>query len=140
MSQAPKTYPRPLSPHLQIYKPQLTSILSITHRLTGIGLYFGVLVLAVWLFAMATSPECFAWLQSVLGSFVGRCVLFAWAFALFYHLCNGIRHLVWDAGYGFELREAYDSGGMIIVGSVLLTVLAWFMAYGLRGPDFWANF
>src|SRR5690606_1427727 len=94
---------RPLSPHLQIYRPQITSTLSILHRLTGIALGGGTLLLTWWLVAAAAGPEAFATAQGFICSIVGRLLLFGWSFALFYHLCNGIRHLVWDAGYGFEI-------------------------------------
>ncbi|TAH36168.1 MAG: succinate dehydrogenase, cytochrome b556 subunit [Alphaproteobacteria bacterium] len=138
MSNAPKTYPRPLSPHLQIYKLPLTgAIMSIMHRFTGIALYFGILVLTVWLFALASSPECFAQIQHFMGSLLGRLMLFGWTFCIFYHLCNGIRHLVWDVGKGFKLNEVDDSGGMVMVGSVLLTALAWLLAYALYNPSAW---
>jgi succinate dehydrogenase / fumarate reductase cytochrome b subunit len=139
MSNTPKTYPRPLSPHLQIYKPQLTSVLSILHRFTGIALYFGILFLTTWLFALATSPECFIQMQEFLGTIIGRLMLFGWTYCIFYHLCNGIRHLVWDAGKGFKLNEVYDSGGMVIVGSVLLTTLAWSLAYVFYNPAAWQS-
>ncbi len=135
LSATPKTYPRPLSPHLQIYRPQLTSMLSILHRGSGIVLYFGIVLLAWGLFVLATDPAGFLQIQEFMATVIGRIMAFGWTFCLFYHLCNGIRHLVWDAGKGFELREVYDSGGMVIVGSVLLTTLAWVLAYALHNPE-----
>ena len=88
---------RPLSPHLQVYRPQWTMVLSISHRITGVGLSLGTLLLVYWLAAAAAGPEAFETAQEVIGSWIGRLFLFGWTFALFYHLCNGIRHLVWDA-------------------------------------------
>ena len=119
---------RPLSPHLQIYKPQLTSVLSISHRITGVGLAAGTLLLSGWLIAAATGPEAFARVQDFLGSWFGHLILFAFSYALMFHLCNGIRHLFWDAGYGFELDTVYKSGWATVIASVALTVIAWAIA------------
>lgn len=116
---------RPLSPHLQIYRPQLTSLMSFTHRLTGILLSLGTLVLLYWLCAVASGPQAYAAAQSVLGMFVIKLVLFGWTWAFFYHLCNGLRHLAWDAGYGFELPRAYASGYTVLAVSVIVTLLVW---------------
>lgn len=116
---------RPLSPHLQIYRPQLTSLMSFTHRLTGILLSLGTLVLLYWLCAVASGPQAYAAAQSVLGMFVVKLVLFGWTWAFFYHLCNGLRHLAWDAGYGFELPRAYASGYAVLAVSVIVTLLVW---------------
>ena len=124
---------RPLSPHLQIYRPQLTSVLSFTHRGTGIALVAGTLVLVYWLLAAASGPEAYASAQALLGSWIGRLVLLGFSFSLFFHLCNGIRHLFWDAGLGFELKTAYASGAAVVVVSVAMTVIAWSLAYFLRG-------
>jgi succinate dehydrogenase / fumarate reductase cytochrome b subunit len=124
---------RPLSPHLQVYRPQITSMLSILHRLTGIALAFGTLLLAYWLIAAATGPGAFATAQGLIGSFVGRLLLFGWSFALFYHLCNGIRHLVWDAGYGFEIETATLSGWIVVGASAGLTVICWIAGYIAMG-------
>ena len=119
---------RPLSPHLQVYKPQLTSVLSITHRGTGVFLALGTLLLVYWLIAAATGPESYTQAQQIIGSKLGLLVLFAWTWALFYHLCNGIRHLFWDAGYGFDLETAYKSGWAVVIASVVLTVICWIIA------------
>lgn len=116
---------RPLSPHLQVYRPQLTSILSITHRATGVALAGGALVLAWWLIALAAGPESYATVHAVLGSVLGQAVLFGFAFAGYYHLCNGIRHLFWDVGMGFELEQAYLSGYAVLGASAALTLLTW---------------
>lgn len=124
---------RPLSPHLQVYRPQLTSVLSILHRITGIGLAIGTLLLVWWLIAAAIGPTAFNTVQSFIGSIIGRILLLGWSFALFYHLSNGIRHLVWDAGKGFELTTAYASGRLVVAGSVVLTAISWFAAYAVLG-------
>ena len=123
------TQNRPLSPHLQVYRPQLTSMLSITHRLTGVALAAGTFLLVWWLVAAATGPEAYATAQVAISSVIGRLLLFGWTLALFYHLCNGIRHLFWDAGYGYELKSAYASGWAVMAGSVALTLLAWIWGY-----------
>lgn len=123
---------RPLSPHLQIYRPQITSMLSILHRLTGVALGLGFLLLAWWLIAAAAGPESYGTVQAVLGSFIGRIVLFGFAWALFYHLCNGLRHLAWDAGLGFELKAVTMSGMTVVIASLALTVIAFVCAYGWR--------
>jgi succinate dehydrogenase / fumarate reductase, cytochrome b subunit len=120
---------RPLSPHLQIYRPQLTSVLSIMHRATGIALAVGTLLLVWWLVAAATGPEDYAVVQGVLGSWIGRLLLLGWTLSLFYHLCNGIRHLIWDTGRGLDLPTAYRSGWLVIVAAIVLTAAAW--AWGL---------
>ncbi|HUK57698.1 MAG TPA: succinate dehydrogenase, cytochrome b556 subunit [Stellaceae bacterium] len=117
--------PRPLSPHLQIYKPQLTSVLSITHRLTGVVLSIGSLFLVWWLVAAASSDAAYASAQGFWGSWFGILLLVGWSFSLFFHLANGIRHLGWDAGYGFGLREAYFSGLVVLAASAALTLVAW---------------
>ncbi|MEQ8862750.1 MAG: succinate dehydrogenase, cytochrome b556 subunit [Thalassobaculum sp.] len=119
---------RPLSPHLQVYKPQLTSVLSISHRITGVALAVGTLLLAWWLIAAAAGPDAFAVVQGFLGSWLGYLILFGFSYALMYHLCNGIRHLFWDAGYGFELETVYKSGWATVIASAALTVIAWAIA------------
>ena len=119
---------RPLSPHLQVYKPQSTSALSILHRITGGALVVGTVLLVYWLGAIAAGPEAYATAQAILGSFIGKVLLFGWSWALFYHLSNGIRHLFWDAGYGFELPTVYLSGKLTVVASFVLTILLWVVA------------
>jgi succinate dehydrogenase / fumarate reductase cytochrome b subunit len=124
---------RPLSPHLQVYKPQLTSVLSISHRVTGLGLTAGTIFLVWWLVAASAGDASFATAQSFFGSWLGLLMLFAWTFFFFYHLCNGIRHLVWDTGYGLDIRTAYLSGWVVVGTSVGLTLLAWIFGLALRG-------
>lgn len=119
---------RPISPHLQIYKPQITSALSILHRITGGALVVGTLVLVYWLGAIAAGPEAYAQAKAILGSFIGKVALFGWTWALFYHLANGIRHLVWDAGYGFDLPTVYLTGKITVAASFILTILIWLIA------------
>jgi succinate dehydrogenase / fumarate reductase cytochrome b subunit len=126
-------HPRPLSPHLQIYRRQLTSVLSILHRFTGIGLAVGLLYLVCWLIAAASGLEAFDRLQSFNGSPIGRLLLFGWSIAFFYHLLNGIRHLAWDAGWGFELPAAYKSGYAVLIGTAVLTLAAWVFGYYQMG-------
>ena len=116
---------RPLSPHLQIYKPQLTSVLAIMHRISGVGLGLGTLLLAYWLIAVASGPAQFEAAQGLIGSWVGMVLLVAWTFGLFYHLCNGVRHLFWDSGLGYELATVYRSGWLIVAASVVGTVAVW---------------
>ncbi len=120
----------PLSPHLQVYKPQLTSVLSILHRLTGVGLAVGAVFLAWWLMAAAAGPGPFEAARAFFASPVGTLVLFGFSCALFFHLCNGVRHLAWDAGFGFEIENVYRSGWTVLVAAVVLTFAAWFI--GLR--------
>lgn len=121
---------RPLSPHLQVYKPQLTSVLSILHRGTGVVLALGTLILVWWLAAAASGPEYFDYVQGYIGSPLGMLILFGFTFALFYHLCNGIRHLFWDAGYGFELATVYRTGWWVVGAAVILTVGSWVVGLG----------
>jgi succinate dehydrogenase / fumarate reductase cytochrome b subunit len=122
-----------LSPHLQIYRLQLTSGLSILHRFTGIALSLGAVALVLWLLAAASGPEDFAAAQAWAGCWVGRLFLFGWSFAFFYHLANGIRHLAWDAGFGFSLKAAYASGWTVVAAAVGLTLLAWVAGYCAMG-------
>ncbi len=119
---------RPLSPHLQVYRPQLTSVLSITHRATGVVLSLGTIGLVCWLMALAGGAAEFEQVQTFYGSILGKLMLFGWSYALFYHLCNGVRHLLWDAGKNLEI-EAVNRGGLIMLGcSVALTVITWIAA------------
>ena len=122
---------RPLSPHIQIYKPQLTSVLSIIHRATGIFLCLGAAVFAWWVTALAVGPEAFETVRSALGSWFGTLLLIGWTFSFFFHLCNGIRHLFWDAGLGFEVRTAYASGKAVVVASIAMTLIAIGIAFAM---------
>ena len=121
---------RPLSPHLQIYKPQLTSMLSILHRMTGAALALGSVMLAWWLFAALAGEHAFSLLRDFRESLIGQLMLFGWLFCFVYHFLNGIRHLKWDAGFGLELKSVYRTGYIVVIGSVILTVMIWTMAGG----------
>lgn len=116
---------RPLSPHLQIYKPQITSVLSITHRITGFGLTICLFILVGWLACLATGEDAFLKYQGFLSNILGQIICFFALFGFFYHFCNGIRHLFWDAGYGFSLSATYKSGWFTIGSSILLSLLTW---------------
>ncbi len=120
-----RTVRRPLSPHLQVYRPQITTALSIFHRITGVGLALGALLLVWWLVAAASSDRAYAALSGLLRSPVGYLFLFGWTAALWYHFCNGIRHLFWDFGYGFELPVVHATGKAVLAATALLTVLTW---------------
>ena len=124
------TVNRPLSPHLQIYKPQLTSVLSITHRGTGVFLTIGAFFLTCWLLALADGPENFARLQAYLVSWYGQCLVYAFVFSLYFHLCNGIRHLFWDIGLGLDIDVVYKTGYAVVAGSVILTLVSYCLAAG----------
>lgn len=119
---------RPLSPHLQVYKPQITSVLSILHRATGVALTLGAVLIVWWFGAAATGPEYFATVDGLLSGWLGGLILLGSLFALSYHLLNGIRHLFWDAGYGFELENVTASGWLVLIGSIALTALVWLIA------------
>lgn len=130
MSVANRPVHRPLSPHLQVYRWQLPMTLSILHRATGIALSVGALYLVAWVVFASASPRTYAMFQDFNVSIVGRIVLGGWLFCCFFHLCNGIRHLFWDAGYGFELKDAYRSGWIVVGVSLVATLLSWVV--GLR--------
>ena len=124
---------RPLSPHLQVYRPQLTSVLSIVHRLTGVALAVGTLLLVYWLVSVAAGAEAYETARALIGSIFGRLLLFGWSIALFYHLCNGIRHLFWDLGLGYELPVAYRTGWAVMIVTLGLTLLSWIIGYKVMG-------
>jgi succinate dehydrogenase / fumarate reductase, cytochrome b subunit len=124
---------RPLSPHLQIYRPQITSVLSIVHRITGVALTFGTLLLTWWLVAAAYGPEQFATAQAFLGSWIGQLVLWVFTFAVFYHLGNGIRHLAWDFGWGFEMTQLRASGLAMLAFAGAATLVTLIAAYAVGG-------
>ncbi len=117
---------RPLSPHLTIYRPQITSMLSIMHRGTGVLLYYGAVAFVVWLAALAHGEESFLMVQGWIAHPVGKLVMGVWSFCLYYHLCNGIRHLFWDAGKGFSLPAVTFSGVLVLLVSLGATAASWF--------------
>jgi succinate dehydrogenase / fumarate reductase cytochrome b subunit len=124
---------RPLSPHLQIYKPQITSILSITHRMTGLFLAFGAFLLASWLITATYGSEAFEVGQALLYSWFGKLVLLGLTFSIYFHLSNGIRHIGWDFGKGFDLPKVQATGIAVILFAVALTLLTWFAGYTVAG-------
>jgi succinate dehydrogenase / fumarate reductase cytochrome b subunit len=124
---------RPLSPHLFIYRFEWTMLLSITHRITGVGLAVAGVLLFWWLMALAIGPAYFSIVQAILAHWIGRLMLLGWTWAMFYHLCNGIRHLCWDAGWGYELNTARNSGLLVFGSSILLTLISWMAVYAVRG-------
>jgi succinate dehydrogenase / fumarate reductase, cytochrome b subunit len=119
---------RPLSPHISIYRWQITMVLSITHRATGIGLVAGALLFAYWLSSAAYSPQAFADAQAVMGSWFGQLVLLGLTASLWFHLANGIRHLAWDAAWGFEMDKVRATGWLVIIAAVVLTAATWLIA------------
>jgi succinate dehydrogenase / fumarate reductase, cytochrome b subunit len=119
---------RPLSPHVQVYNLPLTALLSITHRITGGGLAAGLVLLTWWLAAAAYGDAAYSFVMGVIGSWFGMLVLFGFSFALYFHLCNGVRHLVWDAGKGFEIRDTERANIIVIGSAIALTLLTWLMA------------
>lgn len=119
---------RPLSPHLSIYNQSYTGTLSILHRMTGVAMTLGAVLIVWWLLAAATGPEAFATADGFLTSLLGRLILIGSLWALSYHLLNGVRHLFWDAGYGFNLSLVRSSGWVVLIGSVVLTALVWLIS------------
>ena len=121
----------PLSPHLQVYRPQLTSVLSITHRATGVVLSVaGTAIMLYWLIATAFVSETYSAAQVILGLLPAKIILFGWTGAFYYHLLNGVRHLLWDTGWGLDLPTAYKTGYGVVIFSILLSISTW--AYALQ--------
>jgi len=126
---------RPLSPHPQIYKPMLTMMMSIAHRVTGAALYFGMLLFAWWLIAAAAGANTYTGFETFMGSLIGRLILFGFTWALLHHLLGGIRHLIWDTLHGFEPAEREMLAAATLIGSIALTILLWGVGYLLTaGP------
>ncbi len=121
---------KPLSPHLQVYKPQITSVLSIMHRGTGIFLSVGAFVLAYWLVALASGEDHFESVKACFSAWWVQVLLVAWVFAFFYHLCNGVRHLFWDIGKGFELETLQKTGYAVLAAASILTAITVISAFG----------
>jgi len=124
---------RPLSPHLQIYKVELPMMLSGLHRITGIALSVGSILLVAWIESAVYSAEAFATLNRFLGSFIGQLMLFGWTFSLIYHSVNGVRHLIWDTGRLLEVKEIHTSGKIGLAVTIVLTVLVWILGGGFPG-------
>lgn len=116
---------RPLSPHLSIYRWPITMTLSILHRMTGAGMAVGLIVLAAWLINAAAGPDEYRQFEVIMSSLIGKVLLMGWSFAFFYHLCNGIRHLVWDTGRGLEKDQANRSAWIVIAATFGMTILFW---------------
>jgi succinate dehydrogenase / fumarate reductase, cytochrome b subunit len=123
---------RPLSPFLT-YRWTLTMAMSIVHRITGIALYAGTLLVAWWLIATASGPGAYAALQAFTGSWIGRIVLFGYTWALIHHMLGGVRHLIWDLGYGFSPSEREWLTRAALIGSISLTIIVWVIAYMMGG-------
>lgn len=119
---------RPLSPHLSIYRWPVTMVTSILHRATGVAMAVGFLVLVGWLFDAASGPEVYDKFLGVMNTTIGWVLLVGWSFAFFYHLANGIRHLVWDTGRGLEKEQATASAWFVIAASIVLTAIFWWVA------------
>jgi succinate dehydrogenase / fumarate reductase cytochrome b subunit len=124
--------PRPLSPHLDVYRMTLTMAMSIVHRITGVGLYIGVILLAWFLLALSSNATSFAVFSGFIHSFIGQVVLFGFTWALFHHMLGGVRHALWDAGFGLDdpMREYLAQG--TVIGGAALTVVAWIIGYAIR--------
>lgn len=122
---------RPLSPHLSIYRPQLTSVLSIMHRIAGVGLTLGLGVFVWWLVALASGPESYARFLGYMQTDIGQIFLFGMTIAFFYHLSNGVRHLLWDMGLFLDLPGTYKTGRIVMAATVILTAIVWLKAYGV---------
>lgn len=119
---------RPLSPHLQIYKPIFTMVMSIVHRMTGAALYFGTILLAWWLISVAVGGDYYDFTTGIFNSIIGRLVLFGYTWALIHHMLGGIRHFIWDLGYGLGPGDRDTIAKATLVGSIVLTVLVWAIA------------
>ncbi len=128
MTEAAKPPARPLSPHLQVYRLPLAAWLSITHRITGVGLTLGTLMLTWWIASAAYGPLAYDTASGFIGSPLGYLLLLGFSVALFFHLCNGIRHLFWDAGMNFEIAETKRANVIVLIGTVTLTVITWLLA------------
>ena len=121
--------PRPLSPHLQVYKPQLTSVLSILHRITGAANVVGLILFSAWVITLAHSQQAYEAFTEFMSGPMGQFLLIGWSFSVFYHMCNGIRHLVWDTGRLFTLKNAYRAGYVVVFSAFALTTLFWLFIY-----------
>lgn len=128
MSHSAPQNERPLSPHLQVYKPQMTSVLSITHRATGVALIVGTIFLGAIVIAAAMGETHYDMIMGYANTLVGKIILLGWTWSLYYHLCNGIRHLFWDMGYLFKIQNANRAGYVVLLSSVILTAGTWYIA------------
>ncbi|MFZ5691310.1 MAG: succinate dehydrogenase, cytochrome b556 subunit [Pseudomonadota bacterium] len=133
MAHSRRAVERPLSPHLSIYRPMLTMMMSITHRITGAALFFGTLLLTWWLLAAASGPTAYAKVQAFMGSIIGLLILFGYTWALIHHMLGGIRHLIWDTGRGFGPAEREWLALANLIGSVGLTLVIWIVGFVVMG-------
>jgi succinate dehydrogenase / fumarate reductase cytochrome b subunit len=133
MADTRRAVERPLSPHLSIYKPMLTMMMSIVHRITGAALFFGTLLLTWWLLAAASGPTAYAKVQAFIGSIIGLLILFGYTWALIHHMLGGIRHLIWDTGRGFGPAEREWLTLATLIGSTGLTLLIWIVGFTVMG-------
>jgi succinate dehydrogenase / fumarate reductase, cytochrome b subunit len=133
VSSSPSGQQRPLSPNIQLYRPQLTSVLSILNRLTGVLSSVAAIVLVIWLLAAAAGPQAYAVMQTAFASWIGQIILVGSTFAFFLHFFGGIRHLVWDAVRGFELRAIYMSGWTVVAASIVITAAVWVVSLCIGG-------
>jgi len=133
MTSKTQSHERPLSPFMigPYYRPQLTSMLSIAHRVAGVGLAVGSVLLVWWLVALASGPWGYAAFARHVDAWYGQILLLGWSWALIYHLCNGVRHLCWDLGWGYSIPAVYRSGYIMLAVSTLLTAAAWGIAYAV---------
>ena len=121
----------PLSPHLQIYRWQVSSLVSITHRITGILNLLGLIFICIWISSVGISENFFEYFSIFLKSFIGKFILIGFTWSISYHLLSGVRHLFWDLGYGYEIKTANISGTIVIFGSLILTFVLWLIGRGL---------
>ncbi len=124
---------RPLSPHLQVYKPQMTSLTSVLHRVTGVALAYGLFVFTWWLVAAAIGPEAYGMFTDFAGSGIGKLLMFGWSLAFYYHFANGIRHLIWDYGKMLTIKDAYASGFFILLVTAFMTGVTWYCLLTFAG-------
>lgn len=127
-SLSPKKHDRPLSPHLQVYRLPMTALMSISHRMTGVALSAGCILITAFLIAAAVSAEAFEWVKDFSITPVGTLIIFAWSFALYYHMFNGIRHLIWDTVHLLEQRKAVMAGWVVLLATAATTAATWYFA------------
>ena len=133
MAETKRAVERPLSPHLGIYRMQITMLMSIVHRITGGALYFGTILLAAWLVSAAMGERAFAKVNALFGHPLGKLVLFGYTWAVVHHMLGGMRHLLWDTGRAMDIRSADILGWLTILGSLSLTAMLWVVGLSLRG-------
>lgn len=133
MAETKRAVERPLSPHLGIYRMQITMLMSIVHRITGGALYFGTILLAAWLVSAAMGERAFAEVNALFGHPLGKFVLFGYTWAVAHHMLGGMRHLLWDTGRAMDIRSADILGWLTILGSLSLTAMLWVVGLWLRG-------